>query len=189
MSGELQGAASGAAAGSTFGPWGAAIGAGVGLLGSIWGGSKAAKQRRKMNQYLNQQDAENKAWYNANALSDYTQRSDVQNLMRNMRENLTRQNKATSNTAAITGATPEAQAAQKELSNKVISDTYANIGALGQNYKDRVTSQYLARKDNIAGQRMGLMDGKARSYENVMNTGTNFLGSSLSNLLLGNGTN
>lgn len=165
---------------------GAAIGAGVGLATSIFGGSKAAKQRRKMNSYLNEQDAENKAWYNANALSDYTQRADSQNLMRQLRNNLDRQNKIASNTAVVTGATPEQQAVQKEQSNKVISDTYANLGAMGQQWKDNVTNRYLSRRDNIANQRMGMMDQKAQSYENLMNSGVNMISGAVGSLYGGN---
>jgi len=166
---------------------GAAIGAGIGLAGSIFGGSKAAKQRRKMNRYLNEQDAENKAWYNANALSDYTQRSDTQNLMKQLRDNLTKQNKTAANMAVVTGATPEQQAVAKEQSNKVISDTFSNIGAMGQQWKDRVTDKYQSRRENIANQRMGLMQQKAQSYENLMNTGLNMMGGSIGGLMGGLG--
>lgn len=155
------------------------------MAGSIFGGSKAAKQRRKMNQYLNEQDADNKAWYNSNALSDYTQRADAQNLMGQLRNTLTRQNKIASNTAAVTGATPEQQAVQKEQSNKIISDTFSNLGAMGQQYKDRVTDKYLSRKDDIANQRMNMMGGNAQSYENLASSGMNLLSGSLGGLLGG----
>lgn len=167
---------------------GAAIGAGVGLVGSIFGGSKAAKQRRKMNRYLNEQDAENKAFYNANALSDYTQRADAQNLMKQLRDNLTKQNKTAANMAVVTGATPEQQAVQKEQSNKVISDTFSNLGAMGQQYKDRVTDKYLSRRQDIANQRMGIMNQKAQSYENLMNTGLNMISGSVGSLYGGGGS-
>ncbi len=162
---------------------GAAIGAGVGLVGSIFGGNKASKERRKMNQYLNQQDADNKAFYNANALSDYTQRADTQNLMKQLRNNLSKSNKRAENMAVVTGATPEQQAVAKEQSNKIISDTYSNIGAMGQQWKDQITNRYLGRKDNIANQRMGMMGQKAQSYENLMNTGLNLLGGSAGNIV------
>lgn len=164
---------------------GAAIGAGVGLIGSIFGGSKAAKQRQKMNRYLNEQDAENKAWYNANALSDYTQRADAQSLMGQLRNTLTKQNKVAANTAVVTGATPEQQAVQKEQSNKVISDTFSNLGAMGQQYKDRVTDRYLAQKTNLANQRMNMMEGQAGSYENLMGNGLNMLSGSIGGLVGG----
>lgn len=163
----------------------AAIGAGVGLIGSIFGGSKAAKQRQKMNRYLNEQDAENKAWYNANALSDYTQRADAQSLMGQLRNTLTKQNKVAANTAVVIGATPEQQAIQKEQSNKVISDTISNLGAMGQQYKDRVTDRYLAQKTNLANQRMNMMEGQAGSYENLMGSGLNMLSGSIGGLVGG----
>ena len=161
------------------------ISAGIGLVGSIYGGIKAANERKKMNRYLNHQESDNKAWYNANALSDYTQRADTQNLMRQLRDNLGKQNKAASNMAVVTGATPEQQAVQKEQSNKVISDTFSNIGAMGQQWKDNITNKYLARKDAIAGQRMGVMEGSANSYENLMGNGLNMLGGSLGGLSSG----
>ncbi len=167
----------------------ASIGSGViGGISSLFGGNKASKERKRMERYLNQQDADNKAWYNANALGDYTQRADVQNLMRNLRENLSKQNKTAANMAVVTGATPEQQAVQKELSNKVIADTYSNIGAMGQQYKDRVTDQYLNRKNVLAQQRMGMMEQNAQSYENLMGNGLNMLGGSLGGLLGGMGS-
>lgn len=166
---------------------GGLIGAGIGLGASIFGGSKASKQRKKMDRYLNQQDTDNKAWYNANALSDYTQRADAQNLMGQLRNTLTKQNKIAANSAVVTGATPEQQALQQEQSNKVISDTFSNLGSMGQQYKDRVTDKYLSRKDNIAQQRMGMMDQKAQSYENLMGSGLNMMSGSLGGMLGGGG--
>lgn len=164
---------------------GAAIGAGLGLAGSIFGGSKAAKQRRKMNRYLNEQDAENTTQYNRDYYSDYTQRADTQNLMKQLRDNLGKTNKRAENMAVVTGATPEQQAVQKEQSNKVISDTFSNIGAQGQMWKDQVSNRYLARRENIANQRMGVMGQKAQSYENLMNSGLNMMGGSIGGLFGG----
>ncbi|MDR1120262.1 MAG: hypothetical protein LBM08_05025 [Dysgonamonadaceae bacterium] len=161
---------------------GAIISAVAGLAQSAYGGYKAGKERRKMDQYLTQREADNKAWYNANALGDYTNRGDVQNLIRNLRENLGRKNKSLENTAVITGATPEALAAAKEQANKVISDTYSNIGAVGQQYKDRVTNQYLALKNSLDQIRYGNYGQSAQSYENLMSNGLNTTATSLSSL-------
>jgi hypothetical protein len=152
-------------------------------MGGLIGGSKAGKERRKMDNYLNGQDTDNTAWYDANALSDYTQRADAQNLMKQLRDNLTRQNRIAANTAVVTGATPEQEAVQKEQSNKVISDTFSNLGAMGQQWKDRVTDRYLARKENIANQRMGMMEGQAQSYDNTANNGWNLMSGSLGGIL------
>lgn len=157
------------------------IGAAVGLGKAIAGGVKAANNRRKMNSYLNEQEAENRSWYNANALVDYTQREDTQNLIKQVRDTLGRQNKQASGSAIITGATPEQQAIQKEQANKVISDTFSNIGAMGQRWKDGITDRYLARKQNIANQRMGMMAQQADSGENLMNDGISTIGGAFSN--------
>jgi len=159
----------------------------IGINASIYGAVNAGKKRKQMEQYLNQQDAENKAWYNENALSDYTQRADTQNLMRQLRNTLDRQNQIASNTAVITGATPEQQAVQKEQSNKVVADTYSNIGAMGQKYKDSITNRYLAIRSNIANQRMGMWGDQANNYENLMNTGLQTIGDSVRNFAGGGG--
>jgi hypothetical protein len=163
----------------------AIIAGAVGLGKAIFGGIKAAKQRRKMDTYLNEQEAENKSWYNANALSDYTQRADTQALMKQLRDTLGRQNKKAAGAAVVTGATVEEQAVQKELSNKVISDTFSNIGAMGQRWKDNITDRYLARKQSLAGQRMGIAAQKAASYESMMSSGLNSLGGALGGIVGG----
>ena len=179
----LGGAGKGAAAGAALGPWGAVAGGVIGLGASLFGGNKAAKQRKKMEKYLNQQDAENTAQYNRDYYSDYTQRADTQNLIKQLRDNLGKTNKRAENMAVVTGATPEQQAVQKEQSNKVISDTFSNIGAQGQIWKDQVTNRYQARRENIANQRMNMMQGKAQSGENLQSNGLGMLGSSAGSLL------
>ncbi|MDR1938645.1 MAG: hypothetical protein LBQ73_09160 [Tannerellaceae bacterium] len=167
-------------------PWAKIAGASgqgtVGWISALVGANNAGDERKKMDNFLNQQDAENKAWYNANALSDYTQRADAQNLMRQLRESLSKQNQASANMAVVTGATPEQQAVQKELSNKVISDTYSNLGAMGQQYKDSVVDKYQYTKRLLDSQRMGMMDSKATAYENLFQNGMNTFGDSFATL-------
>lgn len=159
----------------------------VGLGTSIFGGAKANRERKRMEQRLAQEQADNQAWYNANALQDYTQRADTQNLVRNLRENLQGQQQAAANMAVVTGATPEAMAAQRAQSNKVIADTYSNISAAGQQWKDNITNQYLARKDALTGQQVGAMQSNAQSYENLMNQGIGMFNSGVSTIAGGVG--
>jgi len=168
----------------------AAIGEGaVGTVESIYGLVNAGKKRKQMENYLNQQDTENKAWYNENAFSDYTQRADTQNLIRQLRNTLDRQNQISSNTAVVTGTTPEAQAVQKEQSNKVISDTYSNIGSMGQQYKDLITNRYLAMRNNIANQRMGMWGQQAQNYENLFSSGAQTIADSAKSFAQASGNN
>jgi hypothetical protein len=161
----------------------ALISAATALSGTAYGGIKSGKARREQEGLLKKQESENKAWYNSNALGDYTQRKDVQDLLRQLRQQLTEQNRTQANTSVVTGATPEQQAAQKELSNKAIANVYSNLGAQGQMYKDRVTDRYLAMKQGYADNRMGMLGAGAGSYENLMNNGLNSLSTSMGTLL------
>ena len=76
--------------------------------------------------------------------------------------------KRTEATAAITGATPEMTNVAKENANKVISDTYSRVGAMGQQYKDRVQDRYMSRKQQLDAQEMEMMNQSAGSYDNLM---------------------
>ena len=154
--------------------------AGAGVAGNAITRGKQKRELNKMREGVAAEHAENKAWYNANALSDYTQRADSQNLLKNLRDNLKRRRDATTATAAVTGATPAAQAAAKESDARVISDTYSNLSALGQRYKDNVTDQYFRRKDMLNNRLMGLdqqnlagYDRMANSWSNLTSTGLN----------------
>jgi hypothetical protein len=183
MGGMLSGAAGGAASGAALGPWGAVAGAAVGLGGAIFGASKAKKEKERMEGLINQQQADNRAWFNANAYGDFTQRTDAQNMLRNLREYQIGQSKTAANTAVITGATPEQQAVQKEQAGNVIADTYANLGAMGQQYKDRITDQYLTRKSALENSRLGMMNNNLNNYSNLFNSSISQIGNSVSFLM------
>lgn len=160
----------------------AGVGAATGLVSGIYGGIKAGQERKKMQEYLNGQKADNEAWYNENYNADYMQRADTQAMLKNMRENLSRTNKAAENTAVVTGATPEAVSLVKENANKVITDTYSRTAALGQQFKDRVSDRYLNMKANLNNQQMNMMEGTAQSYENLMGNGIGGMTSGLTSI-------
>jgi hypothetical protein len=158
------------------------VGTAVGLASSVIGGIEAGNERKKMDQYLNTQNQDNENFYNKNYYSDYTQISDTQALMKNLRDNMTRTNKIANQTATITGATPEAQAVQKEQSNKVITDTTSRVAAQGQAWKDNIQNQYLQRKNQIGNEQYNAMAGNAQGYEALMGNGIKQIGNSVSGL-------
>jgi len=151
----------------------AAISAAVAIGSAIYNSVQANKARKAQNKIIASETADNKAWYNSNAYSDYTQRADSQNLMKNLRENLKRSNKANANMAVVTGATPEARALQQEQANKVIADTYGNLGAYGQQWKDKVTDQYMNRKSSLASQQFGMYGSDISNYSTGANNAIN----------------
>ena len=154
----------------------------VGLAAAGISAAQAAKKRRQAQAVLEGQNRDNKSWYSANALGDYTQRSDVQRLMSQLRENLRERNRSDASTAAVTGATAESVAASKDSANRAIGNTYGNISAMGQRYKDRITDQYQQMKNNYAGAAAGNASQDAASYENLMRSGLNLAASSASSI-------
>lgn len=156
--------------------------AGAGVVSSLFGGWKAGKERRKMDKQIKGWEAENNAYYKANAFGDYTQRADAQNALRQMREQLDRQTQRQANTQAVTGGTIEQTAAMQEQANKSLADATANIGAAGEQYKQRVTDQYLNRKNQIGMMQYGNTSAAATGWENLMQTGLNTAGTALGSI-------
>lgn len=150
---------------------GAAITGGLGLLGGLFGGIKAAKQRKKAQKALNEEKTYNENLFNREYYSDPLERSDSAALLRNLREGLKERSKNSAATAAVTGATPEAIVAEKEASNKTISDTMSNIGAMNAQYKDNVMNRYLNQRQNLYNQQQQINGQNAQSWTNLMQNG------------------
>lgn len=164
------------------------IGLGVaGLASSLYGGYKAGQERKKMKSELGAMEAENKALYNTQALGDYTQRADSQNVLRQMRNQLDRQTKRAANTQAITGGTVEQVAVQKDSANKALADATAHIGAIGAQFKDRVTDRYINRKNQLSMMKMNLASQDAQGWEGLMQTGLNTAAGALGGIVPGAG--
>ena len=158
------------------------ISGGIGLASSIYGGIKAGEERKKMQTYLSGEKSDNEAFYNKNYYGDYTQRADTQNLMKQTRDMLKRNNEVAANTAVVTGATPEATNADKEQSNQVITDTMSNVAAQGQRWKDNIQNQYMNRKNQLSNMQYGDMEGAAQGYEDLMGNGIKAVGSAATGL-------
>lgn len=156
--------------------------AGAGIASSLFGGWKASKERKKTNQKISELERDNQAFYNANALGDYTQRSDAQNALNQMRNQLDRQTKRANSTAVITGGTPESTQLQKQAANESLASATSNIAAVGQQFKDRITDRYMSRKDNYGMMRLNQSEGAAAGYENLMQSGLNTIAGSLGGL-------
>ena len=98
--------------------------------------------------------------------------------MAQLQDNLHERNRVDASTTAVTGATAESVAASKDSVNRAIGNTYGNISAMGQRYKDRITDQYQRMKNNYAGVASNNASQDAASYENLMRSGLNLATSS-----------
>lgn len=143
------------------------IGMGVSALGSAAAGIGANKKAKKVGKYIGEREKENEALYQRNFNSDYMGRSDVQNLLSVIRENLSDQFKAVDQAGVVTGSTPEAIAAQKKAAGKVYSQAAGSIASNADNYKSRVEDKYWSIKTHLADQKAGLNAQQAQNWTNL----------------------
>ena len=142
---------------------GSLIGAGLGAAASVIGGIKARQAAAKANRMLEGQKAENQAWYDRMYNEDATQRADTQRMLTMTMDRMRRRNKAAAGTAAVMGSSPEAVAVEKEANAQALADTASQIAAAGAARKDQVEAQYLANKNALTQQQIGVQNQQAQN--------------------------
>lgn len=116
-------------------------GAGQGVS-SILGGAFSAAKMRKNQKIIDAQRNRSQAWYDREYNADFTQRADAQAALGKAREILDSRYKQAESQAAITGATPEVIAMQKQSGNNVLAGITSNIAARADAYKEQVRANY-----------------------------------------------
>ena len=142
---------------------GTLIGAGLGAAASIYGGIKARRAAAEANRMLERQKAENQAWYDRRYNEDATQRADAQRMLTMTMDRMRRRNKAAAGTAAVMGSSTEAVAAEKEANAQALADTASQIAAAGAARKDAIENQYLANKNALTQQQIGVQNQQAQN--------------------------
>ena len=95
------------------------IGGGLGLANSMFGGIKAAKERKRQDRIIREAKQRNEDFFNSEYYQNYMDRSDVQAAMKRVRDTMRKSNRTAAASAAVTGATPEAVVAQKQANNEI----------------------------------------------------------------------
>lgn len=142
---------------------GSLIGAGLGAAASIYGGIRARQAAQKANRMLDQQKADNQAWYDRRYNEDATQRADAQRMLTMTMDRMRRRNQAAAGTAAVMGSSNEAVAAEKAANAQALADTASQIAAAGAARKDQVENQYLAQKNALTQQQIGVQNQQAQN--------------------------
>jgi hypothetical protein len=112
---------------------------------------------------LEGQKADNQAWYDRRYNEDATQRADAQRMLTMTMDRMRRRNKAAAGTAAVMGSSPEAVAVEKEANAQAFADTASQIAAAGAARKDQVENQYLANKNALTQQQIGVQNQQAQN--------------------------
>ena len=132
---------------------GAAVGAAGNIVGAFGAGAAARRQRQRVEGQLR----ENEDLFNKDYYQDYSQRSDAQHLLNNMKEFSKSRYRVADNTAVITGASPEAAALQKKDATEALGNAVANLSASADAQKESVKDRYLDAKSAL-NQQMGQLD-------------------------------
>ena len=146
---------------------GAIVGAAAQVGSSIYGAIKSSQANQRAMDLLQSRKEENKKWYEERMSEDYTQRADVQNVLRKQRELLSEQYKRARATNVVAGGTDESLAMQQQAANEIMGETMGNIAAQAESYKEAVENQYRTTDAALAQQEMGIHQQQAQSIANA----------------------
>ena len=157
------------------------IGGGLGLANSMFGGIKAAKERKRQDRIIREAKQRNEDFFNSEYYQNYMDRSDVQAAMKRVRDTMRKSNQTAAASAAVTGATPEAVVAQKQANNEIIADAASGIQANADAYKNTVKSLYLNQQNALDQARLGQSAMSERGYAGMAGGALQTAGSLLGN--------
>lgn len=157
------------------------IGAGLQAGSAIYGAIKSSQANKKAMELLQNQRDENKKWYEQRMAEDYTQRADVQNVLRKQKEMLSEQYKRARATNVVAGGTDEALVLQQREANEILGDTTANIAAQSEAYKEGIENLYREREGELAQQEIANYQNQAQA----ISTAAGQVGSAVSGLANG----
>lgn len=141
---------------------GGIIGGAAGALGGIFGGISKNKMLKRMRNMINEQKRENQNWYDRRYNEDATQRADAQAMLTHTADLIKQRNKAAAGSAAVAGGTEEGVAATKAANADAMAQATSNIVVAGENRKDAIEGQYMARNDALQRQ-IDELQGQKRS--------------------------
>jgi hypothetical protein len=160
---------------------GALIGAGAQIGSSIYGAIKSSQANKRAEALLQNQRDDNRRWYEQRMAEDYTQRADVQNVLRKQRELLQEQYQRARATNVVAGGTDESLALQQANANDTMGETMANVASQAADYKDAVEQQYRTQDAALNQQQIGIEQQKAQNIANAAGQ----VGSAVSGLVQG----
>ena len=144
---------------------GGIIGGAAGAAGNIFGGISNNRMLKKQMAMIKEQQKANQDWFDRRYNEDATQRADAQAMLTQTAEAIKERNRQAAGSAAVMGGTEESVAATKAANAKAMADATSSIVRAGEQRKDSIEQQYLARNDayneqlrQLQGQKQGIFD-------------------------------
>ena len=148
-------------------------GLGASVVGNIVGGSKTAKIAKRQQENLNNEKAYSEGLFNKQYYEDTLKRSDNAAYLRELRNNQKENSIKAQRTAAITGATPEATAAEAKNRGSVYADAVNRMAGLAGQRKDQALAAYGARRSALFNAQNGIEEQKKSAWGTFMGNASN----------------
>ena len=128
---------------------GSILGGAMKIGGSIFGGLSASKAMKNVKKNLENQQRENRDWYDRNYNEDATQRADAQRVLAMTEQSIRERNRQAAGAAAVMGGSDESVAATKAANAQAMADAASQIAVAGDRRKDSIEQQFQERKAAI----------------------------------------
>lgn len=142
---------------------GAILGGVASLAGGVIGAVSARKAAKKQEEELKKREQRQAATYARRANQDYTQRADAQRMLRMTSDILKERQAAAAGRQAVMGVTDSGMAAEREVAEKVLTDTAAELAAAGEAEKKAAENTYQAQQDANAQERVNIATNRAQA--------------------------
>jgi len=144
------------------------VGLGVSVVGNIVGGIATAGIAKKQQEALDGEKAYSENLFNKSYYEDTLKRSDNAAYLRELDNKQKENSLKAKRTAAITGATPEATAAQAKNEGSVYADAVNRMASVASQRKDQALSAYGARRSALFGAQNNIEESKKAAWGTFM---------------------
>jgi len=154
------------------------IAAGLGaasLAGQIFAGIQGGKANQANQNLLNKQLEENEAFYNLNVNRDFLETNAAKGMFEQLRKQIQEANKNITSTAAVTGATPEAEIAEKTKVQEKYNEAVSGLAQGATRYQQGQEAIYRGEKGRLTEQQMFLNQQKAEQAANLAGNAGNVM--------------
>jgi len=137
------------------------------LAGQVFGGLYGGKQMTAAENLLKKQLEENEAFYNLNVKRDFLETNVAKGMFEQLRKNLRETTQNIASTAAVTGATPEAEIAEKTKMQEKYNEAVSGLAQGATQYQQGQEAMYRGEKGRLTQQQIELAKQRAESGATV----------------------
>lgn len=144
------------------------VGMGLSAAGQIFGAIKGAKEKKKNQELLDKNQAENKASYDLKANQSFLDTNVAKAEVTQAKDDLVDERKNVAGRAAVTGGSDESVVANNSRVSKNYNNRLANLSGMATGYQQNQEANYRNTKANLDNQQMSLNQQSADSAANLV---------------------